>query len=164
MSNVSDLTSIQYRPDLWTPHVVAATIVEKDGRFLCVEEESEGRLVLNQPAGHLDPGESLIDAAMRETAEETGWTVKIESLLGIYLVETELAGRSFIRFCFIASGMSHDADAPLDDEIRAVHWLSEADLRRERSRHRSPMVMRSVEDYLAGHSYPLELLHVAFNR
>ena len=87
---------------IWKPHVVAATVVERDGRFLCVEEDIDGRHVINQPAGHLDPGETLIAAAVRETLEETAWHVTVTDLIGVYLMDTEIAGKTFLRFCFSA--------------------------------------------------------------
>ena len=144
---------------IWKPHVVAATVVERDGRFLCVEEDIEGRTVFNQPAGHLDPGESLIAAAARETLEETGWTVNVTSLVGIYLMDTEIEGKTFLRFCFSAVPLSFDAARSLDREIVRTHWLTHGELGELTPRHRSPLVMRSIDDYLAGQRHPLTMLH-----
>lgn len=144
---------------IWKPHVVAATVVERDGRFLCVEEAIDERLVINQPAGHLDPGETLIAAAARETLEETGWTVAVTALIGIYLLDTEVPGRTFLRFCFAATPLSHDPARPLDREIVRTHWFTRTELAAHGARHRSPLVLRSVDDYLAGRRHPLDLLH-----
>lgn len=144
---------------IWKPHVVTATVVPRDGRYLFVEEDIEGERVLNQPAGHLDPGETLIDAAVRETLEETAWTVRIEALVGVYLIETEIPGKTFLRFCFAAAPVSHDAGRALDREIVTTHWLDRTELAATTLRHRSPMVLRAVDDFEAGQRYPLSLLH-----
>lgn len=153
-----------HTPDtpIWKPHVVAATVVERDGRFLFVEEDIDGARVLNQPAGHLDPGETLIAAAVRETLEETAWHISVTSLVGVYLLETEIPGKSFLRFCFAAIPERHEPARPLDKEIVATHWLTPGELATTAIRHRSPLVARAVEDYLAGHRHPLTLLHASF--
>jgi 8-oxo-dGTP pyrophosphatase MutT (NUDIX family) len=144
--------------DIWKPHVVAATVVERAGRFLCVEEAIDGRTVINQPAGHLNPGETLIAAAVRETLEETGWDVAVDALVGIYLFDTELPGKTFLRFCFAATALAHDATRTLDREIVRTHWYTRSELAAQAARHRSPLVLRSVDDYLAGRRHPLDLL------
>ena len=144
---------------IWKPHVVAATVIERDGRFLCVEEQIDGQTVINQPAGHLDPGETLTAAAVRETLEETGWTVTIDHLIGVYLLETAIAGKSFLRFCFAASAQSFDPARPLDREIVRTHWFTPAELLARQGQLRSPLVMRAIEDYQAGERHPLSLLH-----
>ena len=144
---------------LWKPHVVAATVVERDGRFLCVEECIDGHTVINQPAGHLDPGETLLTAAARETLEETGWAVAITSLIGVYLLETAIAGKTFLRFCFAATPVSFDPQRVLDREIVRTHWFDRIELAACAPRHRSQLVLRAVDDYLAGERYPLSLLH-----
>ncbi|MCB1749440.1 MAG: NUDIX hydrolase [Gammaproteobacteria bacterium] len=143
---------------IWKPHVVTATVVRRDDRYLCVEEEIDGARVFNQPAGHLDPGETLPEAAIRETLEETAWHVRIDALTGVYLMETEIPGKTFLRFCFAASALEHDASRSLDKEIVAAHWLTRAELEACRERHRSPLVLRAIDDYEAGLRYPLELL------
>jgi 8-oxo-dGTP pyrophosphatase MutT (NUDIX family) len=145
--------------EMWKPHVVAATIVERDGRFLCVEERVDGRTVFNQPAGHLDPGETLVAAAVRETLEETAWTVAVTSLLGIYLMDTEIADKTFLRFCFVATAERFDPERRLDVEIVRAHWFTRDELHARSAQHRSPLVMRTVDDYLGGQRYPLSLLH-----
>ena len=129
---------------IWKPHVVAACVIERDGSYLCVEENIGGKLVINQPAGHLDPGESLLDAARRETLEETAWHVRIDDLLGIYLVDTEIAGKSFLRFCFSAAALTHEAQRPLDVEIVRTHWFTHQQLRQRADQLRSPLVLQAV--------------------
>lgn len=145
--------------ELWKPNAVVATIVERNGRYLFVEEEADGRAVFNQPAGHLDPGETLLDAARRETLEESGWHVEPTSLVGIYLVEPPNSPITYLRFCFRARAISHDAAATLDKEIIRAVWMNRDELVAESARHRSPLVLRCLDDYLAGHDYPLALIH-----
>lgn len=140
---------------------MVACVIERDGRFLCVEEEIGGRRVFNQPAGHLDPGESLVDAAVRETLEETAWHVRIDELLGVYLADTEIAGKSFLRFCFTATALRHEPGRPLDTEIVRTHWLSAAALRERESQLRSPLVLQAIDAWHNGARYPLDLLHAS---
>lgn len=143
---------------IWKPHVVAATVVERDGRYLCVEELIDEAIVINQPAGHLDPGETLVQAAERETLEETAWSVRVTDLIGVYQLETRTPGKTFLRFCFAAEALRHDPGRELDDEIQRTLWLSRAELAALSDRHRSPLVMRAVDDHAAGRRYPLALL------
>jgi 8-oxo-dGTP pyrophosphatase MutT (NUDIX family) len=106
---------------IWRPDVTVATIVARDGRFLVVEENVRGELLLNQPAGHLEPNESLLTAARRETLEETGWSVELEHLVGVYQWRSE-SGDHFLRFTFAARALHHDAQQPLDDGIVRAVW------------------------------------------
>jgi len=145
--------------ELWKPNTVVATIVERDGRFLLVEEEADGRAVFNQPAGHLDDGETLLEAAKRETLEESGWHVEPTDLVGIYLVAPPGKDITYLRFCFRARAVSHDAARKLDKEIIRAVWLTREELVAEQARHRSPLVLRCIDDAIAGHSYPLSLIH-----
>ncbi len=143
---------------VWKPHVTVAAIAERDGRFLLVEERtSEGR-VYNQPAGHLEEGESLLDAVCRETLEETAWRFVPEAVCGIYLWRHEATAQTFLRVSFCGHVDHHQPDQPLDDGILATHWLTPAELRQHRQWLRSPLVLRSLEDYLAGARYPLGVL------
>ncbi len=112
----------------WTPHVTVATVVVRDGRLLLVEEAIDGRQVLNQPAGHLEPDESLAAAAVRETLEETGWTVRLSAFIGTYQW-TAPDGTPFLRFAYAAEPVSHDPDRPLDDGILRALWLTPAELK-----------------------------------
>ena len=143
---------------IWKPHVVVAAIIERDGKFLLVEEKAEGRLVLNQPAGHLDEGESLLDAVARETLEETAWRFTPEALLGVYRWQHPAKGITYLRFAFAGQVTHHEESRALDRDIVRTLWLSPEEIRAERARHRSPQVERCLSDYLAGQRYPLELL------
>lgn len=143
---------------VWTPRVTVAAIVENDGRFLLVEELAEGRLVLNQPAGHLEYGESLIDACHRETLEETGWAVEPESVVGLYRRIESSSGITTLRVCFSARTVEHYPDRPLDTGIERTLWLDRDQLAACADRHRTELVLRCVDDYLAGARHPLSLL------
>ncbi|WOE32658.1 MULTISPECIES: NUDIX hydrolase [unclassified Acinetobacter] len=145
----------------WTAHVTVATVVEKDGKFLCVEEHTEGvsHTVFNQPAGHVECGETLIQAAIRETLEETGYDVSIESLLGIYSYTPPMfPDRTYYRFCFLAHVLAHHPDACLDDGIIAAVWMTLDEIKIS-ARARSPLVIKALEDALSGQKYPLSLIY-----
>jgi ADP-ribose pyrophosphatase YjhB (NUDIX family) len=144
---------------IWKPNVVVAAIVEKDGRFLLVEEEADGRQVFNQPAGHLDEGESLLDAVRRETFEETAWHIEPQALVGVYRWRKSESATTFLRFCFAATADRHDPASPLDKEIVRTVWLSAREIEALGERLRSPLVMQCIRDYQAGRRYPLDLLH-----
>ena len=147
----------------WQPDVTVATVVVDGGRLLCVEEHSHGCLVINQPAGHLEPGESLEQAALRETREETGWDVRLTGFIGFYQWQAparadDSAGRHYLRLAFAAEPVRHDPARPLDAGIVQALWLTPAQLLAERERHRSPLVWQVVADFLAGQRHPLSLL------
>ncbi|HWU71709.1 MAG TPA: NUDIX hydrolase [Pseudoxanthomonas sp.] len=142
----------------WQPDVTVATVVARDGKLLMVEEFASQRLVLNQPAGHLEPDESLFEAALRETREETGWDVNLTGFIGAYQWKAQESGRHYLRFAFAAEPLRHDADRKLDDGIQRALWLTPAELQQESHRHRSPLVWRTVADFLAGRRNPLSLL------
>lgn len=144
---------------VWTPNVTVAAIVERDGHFLFVEEGADGALVLNQPAGHLDEGESLQRAMVRETLEETGWHVAPEALVGVYRWHHPGKDITYLRFAFVARALREEPNATLDDGIVRALWLTPAQALGERHRHRSPQVQRCIDDYLAGKRYPLDLLN-----
>jgi 8-oxo-dGTP pyrophosphatase MutT (NUDIX family) len=139
-------------------HVTVAAVVARDGKFLFVEESVGGRTVLNQPAGHWEAGETLLEAVVRETLEETGWDVEPTALLGVYEFEPPELGYGFLRFAYLARPLRHHSDRPLDPGIARALWLTSEELRAERARHRSPMVQRCVDDALAGVSHPLSLI------
>ena len=140
----------------WNPEVTVAAIAENDGRFLMVEERISGRLVINQPAGHLEDGESMIEAAIREAREETAWRFNPEALVGVYLWRSPDNGRSFLRFAFCGSVDDHRPAQALDTGIVRAMWLSHEQLLAQSSRLRSPLVLRCLEDYLLGKRQPLE--------
>lgn len=144
----------------WAPHVTVATVVVRDGRLLLVEEAIDGRQVLNQPAGHLEPDETLAEAARRETLEETGWTVRLSAFIGTYQW-TAPDGTPFLRFAYAAEPLSHDPDRPLDDGILRALWLTPAELKAAPTRLRSPLVWEVVADYLAGQRHPLSIVREA---
>lgn len=140
--------------------VTVAAIIERDGKFLMVEERARDRLVLNQPAGHLEQGESLVAAVAREALEETGHRFEPEHVVGFYLWRSAEADTTYLRvaFCGSVSPSADVAAASLDDGIVAVHWLSRVQLVRRSEQLRSPMVLRCLDDYLAGQRYPLDCL------
>jgi 8-oxo-dGTP pyrophosphatase MutT (NUDIX family) len=143
---------------IWKPNVVVAALTERDGRFLFVEEEADGKRVLNQPAGHLDEGESLLDAVVRETLEETACHFKPEALVGIYRWAHPEKHVTYLRFAFAGRVTREETGRALDHGIVRALWLTPNEIRAERARHRSPLLELSLNDYLAGKRYPLELL------
>jgi 8-oxo-dGTP pyrophosphatase MutT (NUDIX family) len=144
------------------PSVTVAAVIERRGRFLFVEEVFDGRRVLNQPAGHLDPGESLEAACVREVLEETAHDFTPRNLVGVYRWFYAPKDVTYLRFCFSGDAESFQEDRKLDKEIVALHWLSVEELKARHREHRSPLVQKCVEDYLAGARYPLEVLSREF--
>lgn len=144
---------------IWKPNVVVAAIVERDGHFLFVEEDADGRHVFNQPAGHLDEGESLVHAVVRETREETAWRIEPTALVGIYRWRKPNSEITFLRFCFAARALDHDPSAVLDREIIRAVWLTLPQVEALEDRLRSPLVLRCLHDYQAGRRVTLDLLH-----
>lgn len=143
---------------VWKPNVTVAAVIERDGKFLLVEEDADGATVLNQPAGHLDEGESLLEAVARETLEESAWHFAPEALIGVYRWWHPARGITYLRFAFTGRALQHDPARPLDDGIRRALWLTADEIRAQAHRHRSPQVQRCINDYLAGQRYPLSLL------
>lgn len=148
----------------WQPDVTVATVVVDGGRLLMVEETVGGRLVLNQPAGHLEPDETLIEAALRETREETGWDVRLTAFVGAYQWKAPVnpdgsGGRHYLRFAFAAEPVTHDPARPLDEGIVQALWMTPSELQAASDRHRSPLVWRVAADFLGGRRHPLELTH-----
>ena len=144
---------------IWTPHVTVAAIVERDGRFLLVEEETDQGIALNQPAGHLEENESLSEAVIRETLEETAWHFRPVALLGVYRWLSAQNQTTYLRFAFTGELLRHEPQRPLDAGILRSVWMTAEEIRQSASRHRSPQVMRCVDDYLAGVRHPLAALH-----
>jgi 8-oxo-dGTP pyrophosphatase MutT (NUDIX family) len=152
------------RGQYWQPDVTVACVVVRDGRLLVVEEKVRGRLVLNQPAGHLEPDESLLDAARRETLEETGWHVEPTAFIGAYQwkagAEGDEAVKHYLRMAFVAEPLRHEPHRALDEGIVQALWLTPGELQAQAARHRSPLVWRVVEDFLAGRRHALDVLQV----
>lgn len=142
----------------WKPHVTVAAVLERDSRFLFVEELVRGRKVINQPAGHLEDGESLVDAVRRETLEETAWHMEPTALVGLYQYRGRETGETFLRVCFTGRLLEADGDRDLDEGILRALWLEPGELDALHESLRSPMVMRCLTDYLDGRRHPLELI------
>ncbi|MBS1161533.1 MAG: hydrolase [Proteobacteria bacterium] len=143
---------------IWKPHVTVAAVVQRDGKFLLVEEETDLGLAFNQPAGHLEEGEALVDAVVREALEETAYHFKPTHLIGIYNWQHPTKGITYLRFAFGGELRGYEAGRPLDEGIIGARWLSLDEVRATQERHRSPLILRCIEDVLAGKSYPLDLL------
>jgi len=147
---------------VWKPSVTVAAVIERGGKFLFVQERISGRLVLNQPAGHLDPGESLVAACRREAMEETAHPFEPTALVGIYRWRDPAKDFTFLRFCF-RGNVGAAEKRPLDKEIVAVHWLTPDELKQRKAEHRSPLVQQCVDDFLARRSFPLDLFSPEFS-
>jgi ADP-ribose pyrophosphatase YjhB (NUDIX family) len=149
------------KQERWTPHVTVAAVVEHDGRFLVVEEETPAGLRINQPAGHLEAGETLVEAVTRETLEETAHVFAPQALVGAYMtyIDTPDGGATYLRFTFCGAGSAHREARELDAGIVRALWLTADELRECHTRHRTPLVLRSLEDYLAGRRFPLDFVH-----
>ena len=151
----------------WNPSVTVAAIVEKEGRYLLIEEHTLEGLRLNNPAGHLDPGESLIEACARECLEETAHPFKPKQLVGVYQSRFQRAAKNgkpaqeitYVRFAFSGDISSRVAGQALDDGIVRVIWMSLAEVRASAALHRSPLVLQCIEDHAKGQRFPLDLIH-----
>lgn len=142
----------------WAPHVTVATIVERDGRFLLVYEEADGKQVYNQPAGHLDPNETLQEAAIRETLEETAWHVTLTGVVGVNLYEAPSNGVTYLRTTFIAEALNQDTERSLDTGIIEAVWLTYEEILERRAQLRSPMTLQIIDEYRAGRRFPMDVI------
>ncbi|MDM8560146.1 NUDIX hydrolase [Candidatus Parabeggiatoa sp. HSG14] len=141
----------------WTPHLTVAAIIEHEQRYLLVEEKSDGLIVFNQPAGHWDEGETLIEAAIRETLEEAAWHFEPQAMVGIYQYTSPVNQITYLRICFSGKHYSYEPDRTLDTDILRTVWLTRDEVA-NLNNLRSPMVLRCIDDYLAGIRYPLSLI------
>lgn len=144
------------------PRVTVAAVIERNGRFLLIEEETSDGLRLNNPAGHLDPGEAPAEGCARETLEETAHRFTPTALVGVYLSRSERPSGedvTYIRFAYCGDLGALEPERPLDTGIVRTLWLTAQEIRDSAGRHRSPLVVRCVEDYLAGRRYPLSAVY-----
>ena len=148
---------------VWKPHVTVAAIIERENKFLLVEEETTQGLQLNQPAGHFEQNGDLIGAVIREVKEETAWQFEPQALIAIQLWRKTPASPTFLRMCFTGYCHSFDAQQPLDQGIIATHWLTRDEIASQQHRLRSPLVLIAIDDYLTGPRYPLSLLTSFFD-
>lgn len=144
---------------VWKPHVTVAAVMERDGQFLLVEEETSHGILFNQPAGHLEEGESLLDAVRREMFEETAHHFEPDALLGIYHWRHPTKNRTYLRFAFTGEVTGHDPTSPLDACILRAVWMTPEEISESRMRLRSPFVDQCVTDYLSGRRFPLDLIN-----
>jgi 8-oxo-dGTP pyrophosphatase MutT (NUDIX family) len=143
---------------VWAPRVTVAAVIERDQQFLCVKETILGKQVINQPAGHLEPGETLLEAVQRETLEETGWIVEPQSVIGIYLWHHPQEDLTFLRVTFSCECKTFSENAAIDSDIDEAVWLSTQQLRDRQTKLRSPLVMTCIDDYLQGKCFSLDIL------
>lgn len=143
---------------IWKPNVTVAAVIERDGKFLLVEEKTSQGIRFNQPAGHLEADESLLQAVTRETLEESAYTFTPQHLLGIYHWQAPESGTTYLRFAFTGAITDHDPLRTLDKGILQAVWMTPDEICATQARQRSPLVLHCVEDYLAGKRYPLDLL------
>jgi 8-oxo-dGTP pyrophosphatase MutT (NUDIX family) len=145
----------------WAPHVTVATVIEENGRYLLVEERDKfsGEMVFNQPAGHLEPNESLAAAALRETLEETGWRIDLCGVLGVALYSAPGNQVTYLRTTFVGKSLQRVEGALLDPDIHAIHWLDYEAILANSDRMRSPLVIASIDLHRRGICYPLDFIY-----
>jgi len=157
------LAIIAAMPNRWKPNVTVAALIERDGHFLLVEEDTADGLRLNNPAGHLDPGESPIQACIREVLEETAHDFTPTAVVGVYLNRFRRTRTgddiTYLRFAFAGQLGTHHGWRALDEGIVRTVWMTPEEIRATRDRHRSPLLLRCLEDYLAGQRFSLNLVH-----
>lgn len=144
--------------EIWCPHVTVACVVADGDRFLMVEEDVRGVVRFNQPAGHLDAGETLIDAVHRETLEETGWEIELQSFIGVQQYESREHDAHIVRFAFAGRPLHHHRDRPLDDGIINAHWMTYPQVAALGERLRTPLVLDTLHNWLAGQRLPLSAM------
>jgi ADP-ribose pyrophosphatase YjhB (NUDIX family) len=143
---------------VWKPNVTVAAVIERDGKFLLVEEETAQGVHFNQPAGHLEADESILDAVTREVLEESAYYFVPQHLLGIYRWHSAESDTTYLRFAFTGAIAGHEAGRPLDTGILQAVWLTPNEIRSTHNQHRSPLILRCMEDYLDNKRYPLDIL------
>jgi len=143
----------------WKPNVTVAAIVERDHKFLLVEENADNHIVFNQPAGHLEQNETLIEAISREVLEETAWEFIPKAIVGVYMYPNQHSDITYLRFCFSGTCDKHHPEQALDDGIIQAVWLSKEEIKENKDKMRSPMVAQCINDYLTGKNYPLNLIN-----
>ena len=143
---------------IWCPHVTVACVIARGDRFLMVEEDVRGELRYNQPAGHLEPRESLVEAARRETLEEAGWDVALDHFIGIQQWHSPVHDHHIVRFAFAGHPLVHHPERELDAGIGRVLWMTYPEIAQARARLRSPLVLTTLDDWLAGQRLPLSIL------
>ena len=143
---------------VWKPNVTVAAVIEQDGKFLLVEEHTSLGLSFNQPAGHLEANESLLAAVARETLEESAYEFEPQHLIGIYRWHAPASDTTYLRFAFTGRILTHHPERVLDEGIVRAVWMTPEEIRATQARHRSPLILQCVEDYLAGKRYPLEII------
>ncbi len=143
---------------VWKPHVTVAAVIEQEHKFLLVEEYTNNGIAFNQPAGHLENGESIVAAVKREVNEETAWQFEPKNITAIQLWRKTPQFPSFLRVCFTGKVHSFDAEQALDNDIIATHWLTREQIVEKQSQLRSPLVLNTIDAYLTGEHYPLSLL------
>lgn len=161
-SLVKNTIKVDHKPEQWKPDVTVAALIEREGKFLMIEEYSHGRLVYNQPAGHLEDGESLFEAVVREVREESAWGFEPEAAVGFYMHPSPSSNITYLRICFTGTCFDHHPEQPLDEGILRTHWMSLEEIRQNVDRLRSPMVLTCINDYLAGNRIPLDHLKHQF--
>ncbi|MFT5082768.1 MAG: 8-oxo-dGTP pyrophosphatase MutT (NUDIX family) [Lentisphaeria bacterium] len=144
--------------NIWFPHVTVATIVQKNSKFLLVLEESDGKKVYNQPAGHLEENESLLDAAIRETVEETAWRVKLQGYLGVSQYFAPSNSVTYIRHTFVAEPLYFDENVKRDADIIDTAWLTYDEILQCRGQHRSPLVMHDINRFVQNKALSLDVV------
>ena len=143
---------------IWKPHATVAAVLEQDGKFLLVEEHTPQGLLFNQPAGHWEPNETLPAGSIREVMEESAYDFEPQYLIGVYRWHSNASNVTYLCFAFGGKILAHYPERALDKGIVRAVWMTPDEIRATRARHRSPLILRCVEDYLAGKRYPLDLI------